>query len=1054
MNQRPSVVAALLFVSGMCALIFQTAWLREFGLVFGASTPATAAVLAIFMGGLGLGNIILGKRADNMLNPFRYYGWLELGISLSAFVSPLLTILVRSLYLGIGGQETLGIWGATFARLIFSAVVLGVPTFLMGGTLPAAARAIMSEHDPGRRNVGLLYGFNTLGAVVGTLLATFLLLERWGIRSTLWAACGCNFGVALVAIGLSAGCEVLNKPKTSSRAETEAFPKPDPTKLESAISVQPALPLRWLALAAAVAGFAFLLMELVWYRMLAPILGGSTFTFGLILAVVLAGIGIGGLLYSHLFRGRAPTVSDLAVSTALEALAIAVPFGLGDRVAILAAVLRDLAYYGFAGHVVGWLAVTLLVVFPAAVISGVQFPLLIGLAGEGRRDVGRQVGVITAWNTLGAMAGSLAGGFGLLPLLTVPVTWLAVVVLLVAFSAVVLFLFRQLAGSRISLSFAAISALLALCMLSAEGPTAIWRHSGIGAGRANLPATTRNDFRKWKASKLRNLDMEVDGRESSVGIETAQGIAFVVNGKTDGSAIHDAPTQIMLGILPAILHPHPRKALVVGLGTGETAGWLANVESLEHVDVAELEPAMRTVAQLCSPLNHEVLSNPKVRVIDNDARETLLTLSANYDLIVSEPSNPYRAGVSSLYTREFYQAARSRLQEGGLFVQWLQGYEVDATTVRTVLATLHEVFPCVEIWNSQCEDFLLVCSVEERHYDLAQLRQRIARPEFKSAMRFVWRADDVESLLARFVAGQRFVARVARQQPVVINTDDRNLLEYGFARSVGRHGGFSSLAVWGQAAQFGDVRPAVNGKVAWDLVEDHRAQMYVVLNQQVPPATETTPEQKTRSNALRLYLQGNLAGAVSTWEHQPRDFSTHSEIALFAMVFAELNDPRAEILIERLRRFQPLEAEVVSAISLLRRGERVKAVDALERAFLGMRRDPTPHRFTMLAAFPLAIAAAGKDPVLAQRLMQALGEPFSLLYLEEGRVRTACLLAGMVGPRETTLCLEKLEPSVFWELDFLTLRAQAYQVTGHPLANRARQDLETFLGDGDDLLLP
>lgn len=1054
MNQRPWVVAVLLFLSGMCTLVFQTAWLREFGLIFGASTPATAAVLAIFMGGLGLGNIVLGKRADASPNPLQFYGRLELFISVSVLISPYLTMLVRSLYLGIGGQETLGIGGATLARLLFTALVLGLPTFLMGGTIPAAARATISDQDRARRSVGLLYGFNTLGAVVGTLLATFFLLERWGIHASLWVACGCNFTVASVALGLASIRPAGKKARISPRAQAVTAPAAAEPQFGQATPSPTSIPIRWLALAAAVAGFAFLLMELVWYRMLSPILGGSTFTFGLILAVVLAGIGLGGLLYTLLFRGRAPTIADLALSGGLEALAIVIPYALGDRVAILAAVLRDLAYYGLAGHMLGWLVVTLLVVFPAAVISGVQFPLLIGLAGEGRRDVGRQVGVITAWNTLGAMAGSLAGGFGLLPLLTVPGTWLWVTILLAGSSIALLILGRRLVGSRTS-ALAAVGVVgISLCLIFAQGPTAVWRHSGIGAGRANLPDVTRNDFIRWKNGKLRTLSLEMDGRESSIGIGSSDGIAFAINGKADGNALLDAPTQIMLGILPAILHPHPQDALVVGLGTGETAGWLAQVSSIEHVDVAELEPAMRQVAQMCGSLNHQVLSNSKVRIIDNDARETLLTLSRQYDLIVSEPSNPYRAGISSLYTREFYIAAQKRLREQGLFVQWLQGYEVDATTVRTVLATLNQVFPHVEIWQSQGGDLLLICSVEERTYSLPELQARVALPEFNSALKFVWRVDNVEGLLAHFVAGSRFVRRVAAQQPVVINTDDRNVLEYGFARSVGRIGGCSPLEIWAQAAQLEDVRPNVTGKVAWDLVEDHRAQSYVFTVQQVPPATQTTADQQVRSDALRLYVQGDLAGSIATWARQSRDFQTHSEVSLFAAAFAELNDPRAEPLMERLRGFQPLEAEAIRAIYHASRDERDEAARSLERVFLGLRRDPTPHRSIITPTFALAINVSRDNPVIAGRLMRAMGEPFSLLYMEEARVRTACLLAGMVGPREAATCLEKLEPNVFWELDFLNLRVQAYQATEHPLAERARRDLAIFLRDGDARLIP
>ena len=201
MNTR--LVSLLLFVSGLCALVFQTAWLREFRLIFGASTPASAAVLAIFMGGMGLGNIVLGRRADRATNPLRLYAMLELAVSITSIASPLLVQLVRAMYLALGGQETLGVTGATIARLVLSALVMGPPTFFMGGTLPAAARAVTVAEDEGRRNVGWLYGLNTLGAVAGAIVATFVLLERLGTRETLWLAGAMNLLNAAAAWCLS-----------------------------------------------------------------------------------------------------------------------------------------------------------------------------------------------------------------------------------------------------------------------------------------------------------------------------------------------------------------------------------------------------------------------------------------------------------------------------------------------------------------------------------------------------------------------------------------------------------------------------------------------------------------------------------------------------------------------------------------------------------------------------------------------------------------------------------------------------------------------------------
>ncbi|HUE73890.1 MAG TPA: hypothetical protein VMP01_23620, partial [Pirellulaceae bacterium] len=337
-------VSGLLFCSGLCALVFQVAWLRELRLVFGASTPAAAAVLAIFMGGLGLGNAVLGRRADAVANPLRMYGQLELLISLASFVSPFLIDLSRMIYIALGGQQSLGLTGATIVRLLLATLVLGLPTFLMGGTLPAAARTVALARDDGRRSIGLIYGLNTLGAVMGALLSTFVLLEALGTRATLWTACLVNLATGLSAWWLSSRvvwpvpaspaphvppesmpAPALKRQEKKGRPPRSASQLPVDSPVTSSPASSDVLPVQSLDsvlyAAACLVGFAFFLMEIVWYRMLTPILGGTTFTFGLILAVALAGIGIGGAMYPWLFGRRRPTLYDLALSCAGEGLA-------------------------------------------------------------------------------------------------------------------------------------------------------------------------------------------------------------------------------------------------------------------------------------------------------------------------------------------------------------------------------------------------------------------------------------------------------------------------------------------------------------------------------------------------------------------------------------------------------------------------------------------------------------------------------------------------------------------------------------------------------------
>ena len=358
---------------------------------------------------------MLGKRADRAPRPILLYAKLEIIAAVLAAMTPGFLWLTRKAYIAAGGSAAVSPVGATALRLLLTTVVLFAPTFVMGGTLPAAARGIETERDTRRRGVGLLYGCNTLGAVFGCVLANFVLLEAVGTRSTLWVAAAANLAIALVA--RSMGQEMparRRRVSTATPSGSDAEPAPKsrrPRKPGSA-------PAFVLAASGAV-GFAFFLMELVWYRMLGPLLGGTVFTFGIILAVALFGIGLGGACYSFFGSERQATLSGFALTCLLEAFFIALPYALGDRVAAIALLLRPLGQMQFSGLALGWTIVTAIVVLPASFMAGVQFPMLIALLGRGRDRVGSHTGLAYAANTGGAIAGALAGGFGLLPALTV-----------------------------------------------------------------------------------------------------------------------------------------------------------------------------------------------------------------------------------------------------------------------------------------------------------------------------------------------------------------------------------------------------------------------------------------------------------------------------------------------------------------------------------------------------------------------------------------------------------------------------------------------------------
>ena len=1018
--------APFLFGSGFCALVYQVAWQREFRLIFGASTAASAAVVAIFMGSLGAGGWVLGRMADRRRDPWRLYARLEALVALTAALTPPLLWAARALYLGLGGSIVLGSFAGTLLRLALASLVLLPPMFLAGGTLPAAARAVQFEADRRRRGLAVLYGVNTLGAVAGAVAATFALLEMFGTRGTLWLACLLNLLIAVLARAVS----------FSKVAEAEAGPTP--AEPEPA-----AVPAPLVFTAAAAVGFAFFLMELVWYRMLGPILGGSVYTFGLVLAVALAGIGLGGLVYAVVGARRPPAVGAFALTCLAEAACLAVPFVLGDRIAALALRMRPVSPQGLIDYMTGWTVVASIVVLPAAIVAGAQFPLLVALLGRGREAVGRHLGQAYAWNTVGAIGGALAGGFGLLPLLTAPGCWRAVAIglALLGLAAAVVGRTHRLTALTCMAGTGAIAA----AVMTAPGPTAAWRHSGIGAGRAMIRDLSGNALKAWVHAERRAMAWEAEGVESSVAMQRKASLAFVVNGKIDGNARHDAPTQVMSGLLGALLHPAPQTALVVGLGTGTTAGWLAAVPSIRRTDVVELEPVITEVARACAPVNRNVLDNPRVHLRFGDAREVLMTTRERYDLIFSEPSNPYRAGLASFFTRDFYAAAAARLAEGGLFLQWMQAYEVDDDTVDTVLATLASVFGSVEVWQTQGQDLLLAASVHPRTIDISRFSGRTREEPFRTALRVAWRADTPEAVLARFVAGPA-LASGALRDGIAPNTDDRNGVEFGFARSVGRGILFRLERLRRTAARIGADRPAVEGTVDWARVEDERLSMFAIYEERAPIERRAPPEVRQRAAAHAHYRAGRREEAARELLAQPRPASGPFELGLVAEGLADRGDAAALPYIEAVAAEHLIEADVVRARLFFRQARHEEALAALERAFVAYRSDPWPVPLIMGGALDLAEELAAGRPDLAPRVFSALDAPFSVYVLDVDRLGTLLRVAQVL-PLATHCrpALEPLEANIPWSLEILLYRRNCYEATGDPRAARARSDLDEFL---------
>jgi spermidine synthase len=1039
----PSIL--LIFGSGLSALLYQTMWLREFRLIFGNSTAASAAVLGIFMGGLGLGSAVLGQRAEATRRPLAFYAKLELLIAGSAALTPVLIWLIRAAYLASGGTFAMGTFIGTVVRLLLSAIVLAIPTILMGGTLPAIARYAVDEQDNSRRGLALLYGMNTLGAVAGAASGTFFLFERFGNHTTLYLACGLNAAVASIARLMSRG-----EQRQESRVPAPSF---------EAASAGNSAPLPLVLMAAAVTGFVFLLMELVWYRMLSPMFGGTAFTFGLILAVALFGIGVGGLIYSLAAGQRRPTLNGFACTCAVEALFVTIPFALGDRLAVVAMLLQPLGSLGFYGSVLSWSLLSCVIVLPTAIVAGFQFPMLLGLLGRGRNDLGTQTGAAYAWNTAGAIAGSLAGGFGFIPVLTAQGTWKLVAFLLIL-SALVAAIAGQRGLSRPlrALPSVLICAVVVVIWTFAVGPTAAWRHTQLSSLK-NYDRTP-NETRDLLQSLRRDILWQADGVEASIGISKSHSLAFIVNGKSDGNAKHDAGTQVMAGLLAGLIHPHPENVAVIGLGTGSTAGWLAAIPSIQRVDVVELEPVLTRFAAQCTPVNHDALNNPKLNLVIGDGRELLLTTKQRYDMVVSEPSNPYRAGIASLFTHEYYEAIAQKLNNGGLFAQWMQAYDMDLRTIRIFYATVGSVFPHIETWQTQSGDLLLIASKDPITYDIVALRTRAALEPFRTALANVWRTSDLEGVFSHYVGNEKFAHQVMQRPGVELNTDDHMLLEFAFARNRQSGHRLSFADMRGDARLVQADRPLAQGILDWKKIEEQRLAMFLAYDNPPQSRDSTSEEQTILVRALNDYARDNLAAARENWKMLKREPQSPVELLMVAECLADEGNPNAIPYSERLQSIDATEAQAVRARLLWRQHRVDEARETIGAAIVSLRDNPWPMQALIKRTIDLAVEMVENDPTgsSGKAIYQALEKPLAVYNNDEDRMLALIRVAINVdkGPRGQCVLrsLEALEPNIPWTFGFLKIRSACYTASQHPLAADAQSDLVDFVmkeADGADL---
>ncbi len=761
------VIALIFFVSGAFALVYEVTWARMLSREFGSDAVAIAIVVAVFMLGLGLGARLAGHWGDGLRRPLATYGRIEILLSLYVMASPWLIGAFSSLLVSTGDAALHNVWALNSLRTLLGLLVLLPPTLLMGATLPILARFVASVARRVPAGILALYALNVLGALVGCLAAGFLLLPTMGMNQLLVLVAGANLALGLAAL-------LLSRRIGEGEGETRL---PDP--VVSTTEVPAGLNL---VLAVGLSGAASMLCQIAWTRSVILVVGGSAYAFASVLAVFLAGLGAGALLVSLLtryFDGRARDAFMICAILGAAAI-IGSTFVLPGLPGMFLEHFSAEQVASRGGLMAFQLIIAGLLVFLPAVFMGMLFPLGLRIALGDGRQAAMETGRLYLSNTAGCVIGALLAGLVLIPLVGVLAT-LLIAVGLIAYCALLV-----QAEVRSQKMQAALGVALALGYGAGWYVTPAWD--------AQLMASGISEYvRSYQGMDAQALPMEVarrnellfyqDGLTATVTVtrdrvSRNRDLYIATNGKIDGSSHFDMPTQKLSAHLPLLIHPAPEKVAVIGLGTGVTAGSATLHESVQRVDVVEIEPAMVEGARFFSEFNHGVLESDKARMLVTDGRLHLMRSPSAYDVVISEPSNPWIAGVASLFTEEFYRIGADSLRDGGIFLQWLQVYDMEFDDIRSVLNTFQAVFPYTYVAMTLVDaDLLFIGSGQPLSLDPGRLEARMSEPVIALDLADPWvGVESVEQLLSRIWLAPTQVRSLAESAP--LHRDDWPFLMY------------------------------------------------------------------------------------------------------------------------------------------------------------------------------------------------------------------------------------------------------------------------------------
>ena len=758
-------ISVTVFLSGLSALIYQLLWMRELGFVFGNTIYSSTTVLTAFMGGLAIGSHLFGRWADRFQSPIKVFAILEWVVAGYALVLPYLFHLVQLIYRAAAQNISDDLVFLTPLRFSLSILILLVPTIAMGGTLPVLMRGLAREELHFGARLGWLYGINTLGAVAGVFLSGFWLIPALGLTRTNQLAVLSDVLAGLVAWALSG--RFTSAPTVAKKGSVHRVSW-------SALT----MPARYAIGATMVCGFTSLALEVIWFRALILVFGSTTYSFTVMLGVFLLGMSLGSLAVAQLLDRVRNLLPWLAGTLALIGAATLWSMYHFDRGPEL--LLNYLAQDGFSWSAMNKarLLIALSHLAAPALLFGASFTMATRIVRHESTSSSGAVGLVYALNTAGAVLGSLVGGFLLLPTLGMEKSLLLIGVFLWLAGVLSLAVWP---GSRFKRwAWAAVS-VVSLTGLLLHPPA--WNKSMLASGAFFAPFNFVRDG-KVVLREMISLDRLLHYQEAlastvSVHIGDDERKYFCVDGKTEADqSPRSMVLQRMIGHLPSLLHPNAKSGVNIGLGAGVSFGALG-CHPLDHLEVVEINPAVQYATRVWGPLNHHILDNPRALVTINDGRNHLFCTPRTYDIITADPFEPVMAGAAHLYSVDYFQLARDRLNDGGIMGQYLPLYEMSLDDYLTIVRSFVKVFPNTALFFTGFDTILigfkgevaLSAQVLRRNFEVPAVKQSLAEIGFTSP----------EMLLGMFVADLSLHPEFAGSG--ALNTDEYPIIEYSTPRS-------------------------------------------------------------------------------------------------------------------------------------------------------------------------------------------------------------------------------------------------------------------------------